>query len=95
MLLLTENDTKYILSPPTQKQWENAGSFIKHLLELRTRIPWTIDLYDNTILVCLFYEKKAWTLMINNSTNINKANNPSPQTIERKIDTWRWKSKSG
>ena len=33
--------------------------------------------------------------MINNSTNINKTNNLSPQSVERKIDTWRWKSKSG
>jgi hypothetical protein len=33
--------------------------------------------------------------MINNSTNINKTNNLSTQRVERKIDTWRWKSKSG
>ena len=59
MLLLTENDAKYILSPSTQKQWVNADSFIEQLLELRTRIPWTIDIYDNTILVCLFSKKKV------------------------------------
>jgi hypothetical protein len=41
------------------------------------------------------YEKKVWTVMVNNSTNINKTNNLSAQTTEYKIkdhDILLWKS---
>ena len=65
--------------------------FIK-LLKIKGSVACNCENLQNTV----SYEKKVYTVMINNSTNINKKNNLSTLTIEHKKDhnTWHWKSKS-